>query len=148
MKTFDWTWLGPNGGFLGDSDCKESAFNSGDLDSTSWRREWQPTPVFLPGEFHGQRSLARYSPWDCRVGHNSVTSTHTHTHTHTHTQGQIPNPIWETIVSKGVSFRSNNQDPFDSWSNYWYNTHWHFSMSELLELIILSGMSMFCFPPI
>ena len=28
-----------------------------------WRREWQPTPVFLPGEFHGQRSLAGYSPW-------------------------------------------------------------------------------------
>ena len=26
-----------------------------------WRREWQPTPVFLPGEFHGQRSLAGYS---------------------------------------------------------------------------------------
>ena len=28
-----------------------------------WRREWQPTPVFLPGEFHGQRSLMGCSPW-------------------------------------------------------------------------------------
>ena len=28
-----------------------------------WRREWQPTPVFLPREFHGQRSLVGYSPW-------------------------------------------------------------------------------------
>ena len=28
------------------------------------RREWIPTPVFLPGEFHGQRSLAGCSPWD------------------------------------------------------------------------------------
>ena len=28
-----------------------------------WRRKWQPTPVFLPREFHGQRSLAGYSPW-------------------------------------------------------------------------------------
>ena len=27
-----------------------------------WRREWQPTPAFLPGGFHGQRSLAGYSP--------------------------------------------------------------------------------------
>ena len=27
------------------------------------RRKWQPTPVFLPGKFHGQRSLAGYSPW-------------------------------------------------------------------------------------
>jgi len=30
-----------------------------------WRRKWQPTPVFLPGKFHGQRSLAGYSPWGC-----------------------------------------------------------------------------------
>ena len=29
----------------------------------NWRRKWQPTPVFLPGESHGQRSLAGYSPW-------------------------------------------------------------------------------------
>ena len=27
-----------------------------------WRRKWEPTPVFLPGESHGQRSLAGYSP--------------------------------------------------------------------------------------
>ena len=30
------------------------------------RREWQPTPVFLPGESHGQRSLAGCSPWGCK----------------------------------------------------------------------------------
>ena len=30
---------------------------------SSWRREWQPTPIFLPGESHGQRSLAGFSPW-------------------------------------------------------------------------------------
>ena len=28
-----------------------------------WRRAWQPTPVFLPGESQGQRSLVGYSPW-------------------------------------------------------------------------------------
>ena len=31
-----------------------------------WRREWQPTLVFLPGEFHGQRSLVGYSLWVCK----------------------------------------------------------------------------------
>ena len=31
-----------------------------------WRRKWQPTPVFLPGESYGQRSLVGYSPWGCR----------------------------------------------------------------------------------
>ena len=30
---------------------------------TSWRRKWQPTPIFLPGEAHGQRTLVGYSPW-------------------------------------------------------------------------------------
>ena len=37
------------------------------------RRKWQPTPVFLPGKFHEQRSLADYSPW----GHKELdTSEH------------------------------------------------------------------------
>ena len=31
-----------------------------------WSRKWQSTPVFLPGKFHGQRSLAGYSPWMCK----------------------------------------------------------------------------------
>ena len=30
------------------------------------RSEWQPVPVFLPEEFHGQRSLAGYNPWDLK----------------------------------------------------------------------------------
>ena len=58
-----------------------------------WRRKWQPIPVFLPGKSNGWRSLAGYSPWGCRVGHDWVTSLlhacqwaqcrrHTHTHTH------------------------------------------------------------------
>ena len=43
-----------------------------------WRRKWQPTPVFLPGEFHGQRTLAGYSPWgrkesDMTEEHTSAT---------------------------------------------------------------------------
>ena len=40
-----------------------------------WRREWLPIPVFLPGEFHGQRSLVGYSPWGHRVGHDWGTNT-------------------------------------------------------------------------
>ena len=33
------------------------------IEKDPWRRKWQPTPVFLPGKSHGQRSLAGYSPW-------------------------------------------------------------------------------------
>ena len=36
---------------------------------TPWRRAWQPTPVFSPGESHGQRSLAGYGPWGCKELH-------------------------------------------------------------------------------
>ena len=31
-----------------------------------WRKKWQPASVFLPGKFHGQRSLVVYSPWGCK----------------------------------------------------------------------------------
>ena len=36
-----------------------------------WRKEWQPTSVFLPGESHGQRTLADFSPW----GHEEMDMT-------------------------------------------------------------------------
>ena len=36
-----------------------------------WSRKWHPTPVFLSGKFHGQRSLVVYSPW----GHNESDTT-------------------------------------------------------------------------
>ena len=39
-----------------------NAGHAGDTGSVPWRRKWQPTPVFLPGESHGQRSLVGYSP--------------------------------------------------------------------------------------
>ena len=49
------------------SDGKVSVYNVGDLGSIPgkipWRRKWQPTPVFLPGKSHGQRSLLGYSLW-------------------------------------------------------------------------------------
>ena len=37
-----------------------------------WRRKWQPTPVFLPGESQGQRSLVGCRLWDRRVGHDWI----------------------------------------------------------------------------
>ena len=54
----------PIWGFPGGSDGKESACNAGDPGSIPLLgRKWQPTVVFLPGKYHGQRSLAGYSPW-------------------------------------------------------------------------------------
>ena len=42
--------------------CWSTRFNLW-VGKSPWRRKWQPTPVFLPGEFHGQKSLVCYSPW-------------------------------------------------------------------------------------
>ena len=46
------------------------AMQESQVQSLKWQdtlgRKWQPTPVFLPGEFHGQWSLAGYSPWGCK----------------------------------------------------------------------------------
>ena len=64
------------GGFPGGSVGKGSTGNAGDsgrckfnpwVRKIPWRRVWQPTPVFLPGESHGQRSLVGYSPWGHKV---------------------------------------------------------------------------------
>ena len=48
-----------------------------------WRRSWQPAPVFLPGESHGQRSLEGYSPGGCQEADTTEWLTHTLTQTHT-----------------------------------------------------------------
>ena len=45
--------------------CRRPRFNPW-VRKIPWRREWQLTPVFLPREFRGQRSLAGYSLWGCK----------------------------------------------------------------------------------
>ena len=77
LKSITVLWAFPNG-----SSHKGSVCNAGDADSIPrlgrfpWGRKWQPTLVFLPGESHGQRSWAGYSPW----GHKESDMTeHAHT---------------------------------------------------------------------
>ena len=45
--------------------CRRCGFDPW-IGKIPWRKAWQPTPVFLPWTFHGQRSLGGYSPWDCK----------------------------------------------------------------------------------
>ena len=72
-------------GFPSSSDSKASKrprFNPW-VGKIPWRRKWQPTVVFLPGKFHGERSLAGYSLWGCKELDTTERLTHTHTHTNT-----------------------------------------------------------------
>ena len=53
--------------------CRRHRFNHW-VGKIPWRRKWQPTSAFLPGKFHGQKSLVGYSPRDCKkVGHDLAT---------------------------------------------------------------------------
>ena len=68
-------------GFPGGSDSKKICLQCKRPGSdpwvgkTSWRREWLSTSVFLPGEFHGQKSLVGYSPWGRRELDTQMTPT-------------------------------------------------------------------------
>ena len=55
----------PGGPDVGLVQCRRPRFDPW-VGKIPWRRMWQPTPVFLPGEFHGQRSQVGYSPWGCK----------------------------------------------------------------------------------
>ena len=113
-------------GFLGGSDDKESACQCRRpgfdpwVRKIPWRRSLQPTPVFLPGEFHGQRSLVGYSPW----GHKELDTTeqptqqyiyvyvyiYMHTHTHTHTLFSILFRIMIHCGRLGIAPRATLED--------------------------------------
>ena len=58
--------------------CRSSSW----MGKTPWRKKWQPTPVFLPGKSHGQKSLVGYSPW----GHKESDTTEATWHKFTVTQ--------------------------------------------------------------
>ena len=59
--------------------CKRCGFDPW-VKKIPWSKKWHPTPVFLPGKFHGQRSVAGYSPMGLwRVRHDWATE-HTDTH--------------------------------------------------------------------
>ena len=59
-----------------------------------WRKKWQPTPVFLPGESQGRGSLVGCGPWGCKESDMTEQLTHTHTIT--------PSMLSEPITLKSL----------------------------------------------
>ena len=114
--------------------CGRPEFNPW-VGKISWRRKWQPTPVFLPGKCHGQRSLVGYSPWG-RKESDTTERLHFFSYTHTHTMFldwknqycendyltqsklliqwnpyQITNDIFHWLEEKILHFPQNMKDP-------------------------------------
>ena len=75
--------------------CKRCGFDPW-VGKIPWRRTWQPTPVFLPGESHGQRSLVGYSPWGLKETDTAEQlSTHVPTHGQVSDRAEDQNHLWE-----------------------------------------------------
>ena len=62
-------------------------------------KAWQPTPVFLPGESHGQRSLTDCSPLGCREPDMTEATQHTGMHVQALPQGRTKSKAWETSLT-------------------------------------------------
>ena len=98
-----------------------------------WSGKWQPTPVFLPGESHGQRKLAGCSPWGCEsrtrlsdFDYFDLTITYMEvcvcTHTHTHVVGL---PWWLNQQRICLQCRRLRFDPWvrkNFWRREWLPT--------------------------
>ena len=68
----------------------------------SGRRKWQLTPVFLPGKFHGQRSLADYSPWDSQKVCHEWTMGHGTAHRFCLRMQAVLNAVHSRILVAGL----------------------------------------------
>ena len=77
--------------------CKNCRFNPW-VGQIPWRRAWQPIPIFLPGESHGQRSLESYSPW----GHRESDMTEATQHAPT-----VYVPVWMLYLNKNIKSNIN-----------------------------------------
>ena len=101
-------------GFPGGSDGKESACRAGDPGWIPGSRRspgslrspaWQPTPQFLPGESHGQRSLVGYNPWGRRESDTTE-------HLASLSPGLISGPFQLSDIKATLSFK----DPGSAWA--------------------------------
>ena len=79
-------------------ECRRPGFDPR-LRKIPWRRKWQPTPVFLSGEFQGQRTLVGYSPWDHKESDTTVQLTFT-THKCAFVDNHLYNCKSEVLTAK------------------------------------------------
>ena len=95
---------------------------------TSWGRKWESTPVFLPGESPGQRSLAGCRPWGCKA---MEAAEHVHTHISHIIYMNIQNNLLIGFQTKRLLMEANKVMVHKTVQNYvigclTLNSHWRF----------------------
>ena len=88
----------------------------------SWRRKRQPTPVFLPGKSHEERSLVGYSPWGCKE--LDITE-------HAHYQWEI-DKVKRGEVSKEREPQTSKMNPYPYTQSLLRNHLWEFPGSPVV----------------
>ena len=95
-----------------------------------WRRRWQPTPVFLPGESHGQRSLVVYSPW----GHKESDMTEATSCARSKDSGQAWSSTCSNTVLPPDLITFGNHRPIEWGPGYLFKCAHSFYIGELSKL--------------
>ena len=83
-----------------------------------WIRKWQPTPVFLPGESHGQRSLAVYTPWGGKE--SDMTEQLTHNTELLHPSSYLSLTGHETRIGQKIFTFTAEVEANGHSNNHWY----------------------------
>ena len=96
-----------------------------------WRRAWQPTPVFLPGEFHEQRNLVGYSPRGSKD--SDMTEATQHTRTADRGEHSSEKPLWFGVAYIGGLRRSRLQVPIISFLSFLL--HFFFPFPSFLSFL-------------
>ena len=107
------------------------------------RRQWQPTPVLLPGKTHGRRSLVGCSSWDRCVRHDWATSLSLFTFMHWRRKWQ-PTPVFLPEESKGrgslVGCRLWGRTESDTTEATWQQQQYHMKCHSLFTTLLFIGI--------
>ena len=95
----------------------------------SWSKKWQPTPVFLPGKFNGQRSLVSYSPW----GHKELDTTEQLNAYH------VPGTMWGVLCILMHLFHRMWDKDISIFKFYSFWLFWFFAVVRGLSPVAESG---------
>ena len=87
-----------------------------------WRRKWQPTPVLLPGESHGGRSLVGYSPWGCKEL-DTTERLHFHFQSHGPLEGKYILDVSIYLWLQGISLKTHRAGQPSKSPFYFFTVH-------------------------